>query len=180
MSNFMIVRGFPGSGKSTYVMREYTGLMFFETDMFNIVDGQYVWSVDRSREAIRLISEFTTSIFNSPNRPDFALCGVFGTFKNIIKHICNAKDHGYEIYIKTLKTQFECVHNVPKEAIQRFHKTFMEDDEIKKEKCITLAFVGDERICDGYYYATSFKLLSKYLKKPELLEEHAVVKSDIK
>jgi len=45
-----------------------------------------------------------------------------------------------------------------------------EDDEIKEEKCITLAFVGDERICDGYYYASSFKLLSKYLKKPELLE----------
>ena len=45
-----------------------------------------------------------------------------------------------------------------------------EDDEIKEENCITLAFVGDERICDGYYYASSFKLLSKYLKKPELLE----------
>ena len=45
-----------------------------------------------------------------------------------------------------------------------------EDDEIKEEKCITLAFVGDERICDGYYYASSFKLLTKYLKKPELLE----------
>ena len=55
-----------------------------------------------------------------------------------------------------------------------------DDDEIHEEKCITIAFVGDERICDGYYYATSFKLLSKYLKKPELLEEHAVVKSDIK
>lgn len=45
-----------------------------------------------------------------------------------------------------------------------------EDDEFKEEKCITLAFVGDERICDGYYYASSFKLLTKYLKKPELLE----------
>ena len=55
-----------------------------------------------------------------------------------------------------------------------------DDDEIHEEKCITIAFVGDERICDGYYYATSFKLLSKHLKKPELLEEHAVVKSDIK
>lgn len=55
-----------------------------------------------------------------------------------------------------------------------------DDDEIHEEKCITIAFVGDERICDGYYYATSFKLLSKYLKKPELLEEHTVVKSDIK
>lgn len=46
-----------------------------------------------------------------------------------------------------------------------------EDDDIHEEKCITIAFVGDERICDGYYYATSFKLLNKYLKKPELLEQ---------
>ena len=45
-----------------------------------------------------------------------------------------------------------------------------EDDEIKEEKCITIAFVGDERICDGHYYASSFKQLNKYLKKPELLE----------
>ena len=45
-----------------------------------------------------------------------------------------------------------------------------EDDEIKQEKCITIAFVGDERICDGYYYASSFKQLRKYLRKPELLE----------
>lgn len=45
-----------------------------------------------------------------------------------------------------------------------------EDDEIKEEKCISLGFVGDERICDGFYYSSSFKLLSRYLKKPELLE----------
>lgn len=45
-----------------------------------------------------------------------------------------------------------------------------EEDEIRQEKCITIAFVGDERICDGYYYASSFKQLSRYLKKPELLE----------
>ena len=45
-----------------------------------------------------------------------------------------------------------------------------EDDEIQKEKCITIAFVGDERICDGYYYANSFKQLLRYLKKPALLE----------
>lgn len=55
-----------------------------------------------------------------------------------------------------------------------------DDDDIHEEKCITVAFVGDERICDGYYYAASFKQLSKYLKKPELLEEHGIVKQDIK
>ena len=53
-----------------------------------------------------------------------------------------------------------------------------EDDEIKQEKCITIAFVGDERICDGYYYASSFKQLSKYLRKPELLENSGETKKE--
>ena len=54
-----------------------------------------------------------------------------------------------------------------------------EDDEIQQEKCITIAFVGDERICDGYYYAASFKQLSRYLRKPELLEGPAKEKENI-
>ena len=45
-----------------------------------------------------------------------------------------------------------------------------EDDEIIEEKCISFAFVGDERICDGYYFANSFKQLIKFIKKPELME----------
>jgi len=53
-----------------------------------------------------------------------------------------------------------------------------EDDEIQQEKCITIAFVGDERICDGYYYASSFKQLSRYLKKPELLENSGNIKKE--
>ena len=54
-----------------------------------------------------------------------------------------------------------------------------EDDEIRQEKCITIAFVGDERICDGYYYAASFKQLNKYLKKPELLEQPIKEKENV-
>ena len=53
-----------------------------------------------------------------------------------------------------------------------------EDDEIKEEKCITIAFVGDERICDGYYYASSFKQLFRYLKNPELLEINSKEEKD--
>ena len=47
-----------------------------------------------------------------------------------------------------------------------------EDEDIKQEKCISLAFVCDERICDGYYFANSVKMFNRYLKKPELLEEN--------
>ena len=57
-------------------------------------------------------------------------------------------------------------------AMGRKKKTYVYvDDELVEKKCISIAFVGDERICDGYYYASSFKLMSKYLAKPYLLEE---------
>lgn len=56
-------------------------------------------------------------------------------------------------------------------AIGKKKKSYVfSDDGIKEERCINLAFVGDERICDGYYFAHSFKILNKYLQHPELLE----------
>lgn len=55
-----------------------------------------------------------------------------------------------------------------------------EDEDIKEEKCISLAFVCDERICDGYYFANSVKMFNKYLKKPELLEEKILKTEDVK
>lgn len=63
-------------------------------------------------------------------------------------------------------------------AMGKKKKSYIYDDdnangenEIKEEKCINIAFVGDERICDGYYYANSFKKMCRYLKHPEVLEK---------
>ncbi len=55
-----------------------------------------------------------------------------------------------------------------------------EDDDIIPEKSISLAWVADERICDGFYYANALKSFYRYLKKPELLEENIEPKQDIK
>ena len=49
-----------------------------------------------------------------------------------------------------------------------------EDDELVEEKCLQIAFVGDERICDGFYYANSFKQFVRFIKKPELMESNNV------
>ncbi len=66
-------------------------------------------------------------------------------------------------------------------AMGKKKKTYVYgEDDIQEEKCINMKFVGDERICDGYYYASSFKQLVKYLKKPELLEEPGERKPDLK
>ena len=66
-------------------------------------------------------------------------------------------------------------------AMGKKKKDFIYDDEtIMEEKCISLAFVCDERICDGYYFASSVKMFNRFLKKPELLEENVEKVEDIK
>ena len=54
------------------------------------------------------------------------------------------------------------------------------DDTLKEEKSLSLRWVLDERICDGYYYANALKLFNKYMKKPELLEANIERVQDVK
>lgn len=66
-------------------------------------------------------------------------------------------------------------------AMGKKKKSFISVDEtLKEEKSLSLRWVLDERICDGFYYANALKLFNKYMKKPELLEEHIEPVQDIK
>lgn len=44
------------------------------------------------------------------------------------------------------------------------------DGTRERHHFITLKVVTDERICDGYYYASAFKRLKRYMLHPELLD----------
>ena len=45
------------------------------------------------------------------------------------------------------------------------------DGTRERHHFVTLKVVTDERICDGYYYASAFKKLKRYLQHPEMLDE---------
>lgn len=45
------------------------------------------------------------------------------------------------------------------------------DGSVYQFRYIDIAFVLDERICDGYYYASALKLYKSYLKNPWQLDE---------
>lgn len=44
------------------------------------------------------------------------------------------------------------------------------DGKLEKKSFIDFTIVTDERICDGYYYASAFKLMKRYLLNPWVLE----------
>ncbi|MDY3845940.1 MAG: hypothetical protein SOZ62_03400 [Eubacteriales bacterium] len=46
----------------------------------------------------------------------------------------------------------------------------MNDGTVKKRSFITFKAVTDERICDGYYYASAFKIINRQLQNPECLD----------
>ena len=45
------------------------------------------------------------------------------------------------------------------------------EGEIEKHHFVTFKVVTDERICDGFYYASAFKQMLRYLQHPEALDE---------
>ncbi len=53
--------------------------------------------------------------------------------------------------------------------------------EVEKKRMLDFSVVCDERICDGHYYATAFKLLKKMIENPEkLIAPPETVVEDIK
>ena len=46
----------------------------------------------------------------------------------------------------------------------------MPDGSREKHHFVTFKVVTDERICDGFYYASAFKQLKRYLQHPEVLD----------
>ena len=58
--------------------------------------------------------------------------------------------------------------------------TINENGEAERRSFVAFRAVVDERICDGYYYASGFKIMKRYLLHPELLDtEMAEFQEDI-
>ncbi len=53
---------------------------------------------------------------------------------------------------------------------KKYHVNKLNDDgSVEKQTLIDLNAVTDERICDGYYYASAFKIIKKLITSPETL-----------
>ena len=55
---------------------------------------------------------------------------------------------------------------------KKYYKLVMDHEgNLSKRRHIDLKVVTDERICDGFYYATAFKYIKKLIEHPEALDE---------
>jgi len=134
MKTLTIIRGLPGSGKSTLAdmtCKKWGIPRYFETDQYMIEpDGSYVWSPERLTRAIDLCQE-AVGIEMVAGAPRIVVAGVFSSgLRTMQDYLDMALEYGYEVTIVQCLGEFENIHNVPVETLEKMKKNFVPNSEI--------------------------------------------------
>ena len=126
-----IIRGLPGSGKTTLAINRYPFLLRLETDMYFYSRGAYRFSMNRN---INAVSWFMESVWKMcESKSDFVVTGVFAAHTERLNHtIETALSEGYDVYIKTLTTQYKGIHAVPEEHFNSMKASFVSDRKLRE------------------------------------------------
>jgi predicted ABC-type ATPase len=122
-----IVRGLPGSGKSTFarMLAHATGAAHFEADMFFEVDGVYVWDGMRIGDAHAWCKRnvFETIDAGHP----VVVSNTFTILRELRPYVFACKERGFVPTIITCQNSFGSVHGVPPETVTRMAARFTHD-----------------------------------------------------
>ena len=125
-----IIRGLPGSGKTTLALKNFSHLMRIETDMFFSRGGKYVFTLDLNKRAVKWFNKTIEQFAKA--QMDFVVTGVFAAHtERLERTIESGMRNGYDVYVKTLRSDFGNVHKVPEEHLKAMRDCFVEEKELK-------------------------------------------------
>jgi len=120
----LLVRGLPGSGKSTFA-KKLTNFIHWEADMYFIdengnynyqlkfIQNAHKWCLKRTMDSLML-------------EDNVVVTNTFTTKWEMDPYIQFAKKENIGINIITLRNQFKNIHNVPEEIYEKMKQRFEE------------------------------------------------------
>ena len=126
-----IVRGLPGSGKSS-LAKKIAGLhslegkvaKIFETDNYFMVDGEYKFDATKlHRYHQKCFSDFLDAL-NDRHVDVVIVANTFTRKWEYVNYSDAAKDSGYEVTMLIANGNYQNVHNVPDDVVQKMKNRF--------------------------------------------------------
>jgi tRNA uridine 5-carbamoylmethylation protein Kti12 len=128
MSRLILVRGIPGSGKST-IARQLDDAMedslHIEADMYFMKDGVYQFDATKLHAAHTWCQNMTDTALARGN--SVIVSNTFTTVKELRPYFDIAKKFGIVPTVIVAQNQFQNEHNVPEETLKRMRDRFQYD-----------------------------------------------------
>ena len=114
MTQLVIIRGCPGSGKTTYAREHYPSYKCFAADDFFEKNGKYIFNPRLLSEAHEYCFERTTTALL--NKENVVVTNTFVTLRDLQQYLNLSRMA--EIKVICLKSMYGSIHNVPLFKIQ--------------------------------------------------------------
>lgn len=122
-NKLVLIRGLPGSGKSTVARQYFNDCVHLEADMyFTSPAGNYVYDPVKIKQAHAWCQESTKIFLN--NKKDVVVSNTFTTHKEIDFYINYAKENSIPYIIFRMNNNYGSIHNVPEETIEKMKARF--------------------------------------------------------
>lgn len=119
----LLIRGIPGSGKSTLAKTYLETHKHIESDQYFVnKKGQYKYDHDKLKLAHHVCQLHTLASLREGNNT--VVSNTFSEMWEIDPYIEIAIETGAKIKIKSLKTWYGSIHDVPEDSMKRFRKRF--------------------------------------------------------
>jgi len=112
--HMFLVRGIPGSGKSTFAAKMFPGVFHIENDMFHIKNGEYRFDAGRQKSAVSWCMDMCRTAL--ANDMDVVVSNTFTKRRYVKAYMLMALEAGAEFTVYKMNGSFENSHSVPEDV----------------------------------------------------------------